>query len=229
MSQQQAVQPLNAEGGVDLGLPVRAVNHSDTDVVWTYDRARYVIPAGGERLVPYMAMVLWQGDPRAIDLPGGRRHEQFRRQQREHLRVLYGVYEHEERWAEIPQVDCYPLDSDVPFNTVLRDPEGVALVDQASGMGQARMMQETMDRMATQLRVLQSKIQQQEQIDGALAAADLDPDDLERQETTHRQVSPEAATGQSMVGPAPTRRSTATPAPNATQMKPKAAVTRDGE
>jgi hypothetical protein len=224
MSQQVAQQALDAQGGVDLGLPVRAVNRSDQDVVWQYDRIKYVIPAGGERMVPYMAMVYWQGDPRAIDVPGGRLHEQFRRQQYAHLRILYGVYEESEghnRWADIPEVVCYPLDSDVPFNTVLRDPDGRNMMEQVDSSNDLRFMRDQMERMATQMRVMQANYEQQSQSIAATEAAGVDPADLERQETEHRTVAPEEATGQSMVGPSPTRR---TPAP-----KGKAAVTRDGE
>lgn len=223
---QLAQQPFDASGGVDLGLPVRAVNSGDTAVTWTYDRQKYVIAAHSERMVPYMAMCLYQGDPRSINVPGGRQHEQFRDQQLRHLRVLYGVYEESEghnRWDEIPahHVTCYPLDSDVPFNTVLRDPDGAGLEGQVEGQSQLRLMQDTMDRMAVSMRAMQAQIAQQEQIDGALANAGIDPDDMERQETTSRAASPEEATGQSMVGPSPTRR----PAPKGD----KAQVTRDGE
>lgn len=221
MSAQQAIgqQPLDASGGADLGLPVRAFNRSDQEIVWTYDRVRHVLAPGTQTYVPYMAMVYWQGDPRAINVPGGRAQEQYRRQQREHLRVLYGVYEHDERWAEIPLVECYPIDSDVPFNTVLRDPEGTNMTDAAEGQSQLKLMQETMERMANQVRILQAQVAQKEQEEAAIAGAQVDPADLERQETDTRAASPEEATGQSMVGPAPSRR-----APKA-----KAGVTRDGE
>lgn len=227
MTQQTAVQPFDATGGVDLGLPVRAINTGDEEVVWQYDRVRYVIPAHGDRLVPYMAMCLYQGDPRSINVPGGRQHEQFRDQQLRHLRILHGVYEESEghkRWVDIPahNVTCYPLDSDVPFNTVLRDPDGTNLEGEVQGQSQLRMMQDSMERMASQMRALQAQVAQQEQIEGALAQADLDPEDLERQETTSRAISPEEATGQSMVGPSPTRRA---PAPKGE----RAQVTRDGE
>jgi hypothetical protein len=215
-----AAQPLDASGGADLGLPVRAFNRSDEDVVWQYDRTRHVIPAKGMAYVPYMAMCLWQGDPRAIDVPGGRLHEQFRRNQHHHLSILYGVYEGSDghrQWDDIPLVECYPIDSDIPFNTVLRDPEGANLTDTDTGHSQLRMLQDQLERQAGALRVLQAQVTQQQQIDGALEAADLDPADLERQETAHRTEAPE---GQSMVGPTPSRR-----APKAK----KAAVTRDGE
>lgn len=219
-----AQQPLDAMGGADQGLPVRAINRSDAPVTWQYARAKHVLEPGVPTFVPYMAMVHWQGDPRAVDLPGERAHEQHRRLEREHLRVLYGVYENDERWDNIPLVECYPIDSEVRFETVLLDPEGTSLSAVVESNSQVTFMQQEMERMAGQIRIMQGNIAVAQQQEAALAAADMDPDDLERQETEHRTVTPEEATGASMVGPSPQRRTTNTPAPKA-----KVAVTRDGE
>lgn len=222
MSQVSGLQPLDGSGGVDLGLPVRAINRSDAPVTWTYARVKYVLPPATPTFVPYMAMVYYQGDPRSIDVPGGRQHEQFRRKEYEHLRILYGIYEEGEghnKWADIPLVECYPIDSDVRFETVLHDPEGNHLNEKVQDRTQAQFMQAELERMAGQMRMMQAQLQQQQNADAAVAAADMDPEALERQETDHRAVTPEEATGQSMVGPSPQRR-----AP-----QPKASVTRDGE
>lgn len=217
-----AQQPLDGLGGADLGLPVRAFNRSDEPIVWEYARAKHVLAPGVQTFVPYMAMVYWQGDPRSINLPGDKAHEQHRRLERERLRVLYGVYENEERWADLPLVECYPIDSDVRFETVLHDPDGASLSEQTQTNNQVAFMQQELESMAQKMRVMQGQIEIQRQAEGALDVADMDPEDLDRQETTHRTVTPEEATGQSMVGPAPTRKT----APKA---KAAAAVTRDGE
>lgn len=222
-----AQQPLDGLGGADLGLPVRAFNRSDSPIVWEYARAKHVLQPGVQTFVPYMAMVYWQGDPRAINLPGDKAHEQHRRLERERLRVLYGVYENEERWADLPLVECYPIDSDLRFETVLHDPDGNSLSDVAQSNNQVAFMQQEMERMAQQLRIMQGNIAVAQQQEAAIDAADLDPEDLERQETEHRTVTPEEATGASMVGPSPQRRSTSTPVPKTPVAK--VAVTRDGE
>lgn len=222
MSAQQA---LDAAGGIDLNLPVRATLDPDhpTPVTWLYARAKHVLQPGVPTFVPYMAMVYWQGDPRAINLPGGRQHEQHRRLQHEHLRVLYGVYENDERWAQIPTVTCTPIDSDVPFETVLRDPDGLSLAGTTEANNQLAFMQAEMERMAQSMRVMQGQIQVQQQQEAALEQADIDPADLDRQETTQRGATPEEATGASMVGPSPQRRA---PVP---KQAAASAVTRDGE
>lgn len=230
MSAQQAIsaqQPYDASGGVDLNLPVRATLDPahPTPVTWLYARAKHVLQPGIPTFVPYMAMVYWQGDPRAIDMPGGRQHEQHRRLQREHLRVLYGVYENDERWADIPTVTCTPIDSDVPFETVLRDPDGLSLAGTTESNNQLAFMQAEMERMAQSMRVMQGQIAVQKQQEAALEAADLDPADLDRQETSTRVATPEEATGASMVGPSPQRRAPAPKGPATAA----AAVTRDGE
>lgn len=228
MSAQQA---LDAEGGLDLGLPVRAINRSDVTVTWQYDRRKYVIPPGEERLIPYMAMVLYQGDPRAIDKPGGRPHEQPRRQGLEHLRVLHGVYEHEERWADIPLVECYPIDSDIRFETILHDPEGNSVSGVSAAQSESAFLRNEVERMAQQLRVLESRAALAGQQEAAIASSGMtaaDLADLDRQETSTRVASPEEATGQSMVGPSPERRI----APKGGRTAREGAdvpVTRDGE
>lgn len=195
-------QPTDAQGNADLNMPVRAVNRSDTEVVWTYDRQRYTLPPGVPVYVPYLAMRLWQGDPRAIDLPGGKLHEQFRRQEREHLRALYGVYENEERWAQIPLVECYPIDSDIRFETVLLDPNGDCLSDTAQHASENQMLRDALARMQAQVATLASQVGMADEAEAAIAAAGLDPADLERQATDARTVAPE----QSMVGVGPERR-----------------------
>lgn len=223
-------QPLDPNGGIDLNIPIRAINRSDTPVTWEYARVKYLLQPDQPTFVPYMAMVYYQGDPRAIDLPTGRQQEQYRRNEFARLRILHGVYEgnvQHNSWADIPQIDCYPINSDIPFNTVLRDPEGVNLTEQKRDNSQSQFLQRQLEEMAAQMRVMQGQLAQQQQADGSLAAAGIDPADLDRQAATSKAIAPEEATGQSMVGPSPSRRP---PAPK-TRTKPGEgpAVTKDGE
>lgn len=198
-----AQQRLDDQGNVDMNTPVRAINRSDAPVRWLYARQTYILQPNVPTYVPYMAMVYWQGDPRAIDMPGGKLHEQYRRQQREHLRVTYGVYENDEKWAQIPLVECYPIDSDIRFETVLHDPDGTALAPQAAQASETEFLRQQLISMQEQVRILASQVQVNEQSEVATTAAGLDPNDLERQATSQRSVVPE---GQSLVGATPERR-----------------------
>lgn len=100
---------------------VRAVNSGDRPFKDACDSQIYLIPGGSESLIPYDAAVLWFGNPDTIDLDARRRDrtDEFAR-----IRVRYGVYEHEERLNELPQVFIYTLEGD-KINMVKDDPEGV--------------------------------------------------------------------------------------------------------
>lgn len=213
-------------GGIDLSLPVRAINRSDAPVEWMYDRIKHVLMPEVPTFVPYMCMVHWQGDPRAIDLPTGRAHEQYRRHQREHLRVLYGVYENDERWDEIPLVECYPIDSDVPFATVLADPEGNSLSGVSQTNNELAFLRAETERQAAALRQMQATLAAREGNEAAAAMAGMDPSDLDRQATESKAISPEEA-NVSMVGASPTRKSPVAKKRPAPGEGPQ--VTRDGE
>lgn len=220
-------QPLDASGGADLGLPVRAVNRSEVTVVWEYDRAKHVLQPNTETFVPYMAMVYWQGDPRAIDVPGGRQHEQHRRNEHSRLRVLYGVYEESEghnRWDDIPLVECYPINSDVRFETVLHDPDGLSVSASAESVPETQYLRRQMEDMASQMRVMQSRLAASEAQEAAVSAPGVDTEVLDRQETEQRVATPEEV-GVSMVSPQPQRR----PTPKGKTRDKATAVTRDGE
>lgn len=220
-----ALQASDAAGGIDLGIPVRAVNRSLEPVIWQYDRKTYTLLPGQPTYVPYMAMVYYQGDPRAIDLPTGKLHEQHRRLQREHLRVLYGVYENDERWGQIPLVECYPIDSDTRFETVLADPDGVHLAGETGEATQLNQMRAMMEQQAHQLRILQQAVTQQEQTEAAVAASNTDLTDLDRQATEHVDIAPE----HDMVGPAPQRKAPVAKSGRQARDGADVPVTRDGE
>lgn len=205
--------PHYRDGQLDTGIPVRAVNNSSSPIQWMYDRVKYTLQPGVPSFIPYMAMCLYQGDPRAIDLPTGRDHEQYRRNEYARLRIFCGVYEDESKWEDCIHtfVTCYPIDSDVPFNTVLRDPEGVNLADQKADNNQTQFLQSQVESMAAQLRVLQAQAAASENADAARRMADIDPADLDHQVTTSKAISPEEATGnaESMVGLHPVQKSQA--------------------
>ena len=207
MAQAAAQQQLDGQGGVDLNIPIRAVNRSDKPVIWLYDRVKHTLMPNVPTFVPYMAMVYYQGDPRAIDHPGRPVQEQYRRNEYARLRIVHGVYENEDHWARVPEIDCFPIDSDVPFATVLRDPEGATLAEDQRDNSQARFLQAQMEDMAAKMRAMQAQLAAQQQAEGATEAAGFDPADLDRQATTSRAIAPEEATGASMVGAAPERRS----------------------
>lgn len=200
-----------AGGELDEGIPVRAVNNSDQPIQWMYDRVKYTLQPGVPSFVPYLAMCMYQGDPRAIDLPTGKEHEQYRRNEYARLRIHCGVYEDDTRWDDVvhTKVTCYPIDSDVPFNTVLRDPEGVNQSDQKQDNNQTQFLQTKMEEMAGQMRAMQAQLAAQQAADAALGAANIDPADLDRQATISKAVTPEEATGQSMVGAHPVQKSKA--------------------
>lgn len=204
-------QHYRESGELDVGIPVRAVNNSDAPITWMYDRVKYVLAPGVATFIPYLAMCMYQGDPRAIDLPTGREHDQHRRNEYARLRIHCGVYENDAQWAHVPhaQVTCYPIDSDVPFNTVLRDPEGVNQSEAKADNNQTMFLQAQMEQMANQMRVMQAQLAASQSADLAIAAADIDPDDLDHQVTTSKAVAPEEATGQSMVGAHPVQKSQA--------------------
>ena len=226
MSQQQGLYHLDAQGGIDQNIPVRVVNRSPEPITWKYARQKYVLPPGTPTFVPYLAMVMYLGDPRAIDHPGRGAHEQFRRNEYARLRVLHGVYEDDTKWERVPRVEAFPIDSDIPFPTVMADPDGVSLSEEKQQTSQVSFLQTQMEQMANQMRVMQSQLAQAQAEQGATAAAGIpDPADLDRQVTTSRSISPEEAGVESMVGASPTRRA---PVPK-TRPKPGEGpqVTRD--
>lgn len=212
-------QPLDGQGNPDIHMPVRAVNRSDEEIVWVYDRQRYRLPPGVAVHVPYLAMCLYQGDPRAIDKPGGKLHEQYRRQVREHLRTFHGVYENDERWDQIPLVECYPIDSDIRFETVLLDPDGVALSGERADQSELEFLRSSLAAQQHQLAHLQAQIQMREDTQAAVDAAGLDHADLDSQVTTSKAAAPE----HSMVGAGPVVKKSAA----GVQRKMPAKVTQD--
>lgn len=72
---------------------VRIKNTWDRPFVQHYANQKYVVPVGGEAIVPYPGICYWFGDPRSIDFEGGKAEEQFRTLEMKRLSVLYGIYD----------------------------------------------------------------------------------------------------------------------------------------
>lgn len=209
-----AQQRLDGSGGADLNTPVRIVytpkDATDTaPFVIHYAREKYACSPNVPTFVPYLAMVMYLGDPRAINKPGGKIHEQHRRTEVERLRVHWGVYERDEEWARVPNLKAYPIDSDVPFNTVLDDPDGANMdMSAVASRQQSDFIQSEMARMQAEMRAMQAQLQMAQQAEGARTAAGLDPDvPLDPQMTVSRTVAPESP---SMVGAHPVARPAST-------------------
>lgn len=87
-------------------IAVRVKNVSDKDLkgeAMKYANAEYRIPAGGERVMPWLAMCHFFGDPRSVNIgdPDGNRETQFRRGEQERLTVHWGTYD-VEWYSDIP-------------------------------------------------------------------------------------------------------------------------------
>lgn len=99
----------------------RAVNNGPTPFKDACDSQVYLIPSQSESLIPYEAAVLWFGNPDTIDIDARRRD---RTDEYMRIRVRYGIYEHEDRLGQMPQVEIFTLEGD-KINMVKDDPEGI--------------------------------------------------------------------------------------------------------
>lgn len=129
---------------------VRVKNVGEKDVVMRYNSIPYIVRAGDEATVPFEAMCVWLGDPRAgetsrVDNNGGdTRFIPARRDEIVRLRQLYGMYagggSHELVHGEFtdrdgdgkevavhidyPRMEAWMSDGQRLY-TVLEDPEGL--------------------------------------------------------------------------------------------------------
>lgn len=209
MTMQSATSQHYRDGLLDTNIPIRAVNNNAEPVVWWYANAKYTLLPGQPTFVPYLAMCFYQGDPRAIDHPGDDPATKYRRNEYAELRIRCGVYENDAAWDTCPHMHivCYPIDSDVPFNTVIRDPEGVNQAEARADSSEQSFLRNQMESMAAQMRVMQAQLAAKEFADAALTMSGIDPADLDRQVTTSKAISPEEAVGESMVGQHPVQKS----------------------
>jgi hypothetical protein len=75
----------------DESVPVTVTNVGPVPLTFKYARRKFVFAAGESKMVPWLAMCLWFGDPRAVDRHPTKRSLQFRRQERDRLVVKYGL------------------------------------------------------------------------------------------------------------------------------------------
>lgn len=105
------------------GDVVRVLNHGDREFVGGYDQQRYVVPAGGQSIVPRDAAQHWTGRWHTFD----REHHKERTVEYERLMVLYGIFADETTSIEekmetnIPKLEVTDLDGN-KIVTVLEDP-----------------------------------------------------------------------------------------------------------
>lgn len=111
---------------------VKCINRSSFPVKMEYNRRKFHLAPGEDKLVPYFCMVLYCGDPRAFDVPNDERRK-FRTNEWKRLRVLYGVYDYTSDpsyLAKLPDIEVY-TPSGLRITTVLDDPTGESMDVQA--------------------------------------------------------------------------------------------------
>lgn len=99
---------------------VRAVNPGTRPFRDMCDSQDYKIDPGSETLIPFDAAILWFGNPDTLDIDARRRD---RTDEYARVRVRYGIYEHEHRLSEMPEVEIFTLDGERIF-MVKDDPDG---------------------------------------------------------------------------------------------------------
>lgn len=151
---------------------VRVVNESDKAFVAKYDKVPYTVPAHGQMFIPYMAMVLYCGDPNAVDVPGDK-NGKYRTEEFERLCVLYGVYENADvgydlngvpypdggtRWEhDRPNLKVFNAAGD-QLITVLDDREGAHLTPSTTSAAEENALLASMAAMQQQIATLQAQI-----------------------------------------------------------------------
>lgn len=194
-AQAYAEQQADGLGGVNLDIPVRIVYSTDDPDAqpfkMTYARRDYYAVPNDPRgvMVPYLLMCMYMGDPRAFDVPGDKMELKHRRKELERLRVHWGVYDREEAWLTLPKLTAYPLDSDVPFNTVLDDPEGMNLDPTSIQVSETAYLREELERQKGMMMAMQAQLQMREMEQTARQASGLGDDGELVQQMTEQQVA----------------------------------------
>lgn len=149
---------------------------------------------GKQVFVPFAAICLWFGDPRAseeirpvLDGHGGRSYVPDRLTEVRRLRMRYGIKHSDERGfnpdaktgAHAPDIQVFTLDGDRIY-TVLDDPRGnrAARLESTSQSTQASMAQQIamMKRQIANMELQQGLVQGVKQDTGVELANDTDPD-----------------------------------------------------
>lgn len=148
---------------------VRLRNDGDKLFSQKYGGVRYQIPAGGEAIVPYMAMCLWLGHPDAVDMDKKRR---FRTQEFQRLCVKWGIYEHHDLVDErFPKVSAWSIIDNTEYITVVKDPDGKHLTPDVQTKAERDRMQTQLVAMQAQIAMLQAQMEQNAKEQAAEIAA----------------------------------------------------------
>jgi len=145
---------------------VRVLNKGDADFKGQYDRDIYVIPAGSEGIVPWDAICLWLGDPRATDNGVQKnRLEEYRR-----LTSKFGVYDEQDQFDDArPKLEVYRLNGQ-RVTMLAEDPFGQPVDVFGAGGGEVDL--------ATQVSQLQAMVNElREKGDNTSATFNLDAEE----------------------------------------------------
>lgn len=139
-----------------------------------YSNQPYRIMPGGEAIAPFIAVCLWFGHPDAID-EGPRDRHRFN--ERERLRIKYGVYDDDTKWEpNTPKVEVYTLEGD-RILTVLDDPEGVHLSPATTTMAEQSVMEDQLQQLQRQVHAMQAALEIKARETQAEASGDIITDD----------------------------------------------------
>lgn len=191
---------LDAEGGVDMGIPVKVTyipskEGDTTPFKMQYARQTYTLRPHLPTIVPYMAMVLYMGDPRAVDVPGDKQHLKHRRLEVERMRTHWGIYEDDSRWENVPNLIACPIDSDEPFNTVLDDPDGIMLDGTPQPRSEVEFLRAEVERLTHATREMMSRFDAADNAQRARVAAGLEGEEFASQVAMTKAVAPEEMAG----------------------------------
>lgn len=159
---------------VGVGSIVKVVNRDQRIFRGMWDLAEYVIAPNGTEFMPFEAMKLFFGDPRAVDTVRSSRDSKGlvaflpdRAGEVRRLRLLYnhgfGEYTGKEGpdvvWEQdrIPHVEVYSLD-DVRIMTVLDDPAGRSVLPAVATQAEEQDLRETVVRQGRLLQSLMDRL-----------------------------------------------------------------------
>lgn len=158
--------------------PIRVRNTHHFDFVDKFANHTYVIKAGEDTIIPFDAMILWLGNPKAVDVDGKRR---YRRDEFRRLRVRYGAYDDADLWEQNkPQLSCTTIDGQ-PITTIVDDPDGKHLTPAVQSQNEREALIQRLDYMQRAMTEMQqelNRVQQRSPSDegeGGIAGNDQPP------------------------------------------------------
>jgi hypothetical protein len=190
---------------MDIPYVVRAVNTGPTPFVITHNRERLVIPANGDRVVPWEAMISLWGDPQTSD-----NRQQTRQDYSLALRGGFGWFtglNAEEEWTERrPPIEWWTLEGERLW-TVLDDPTGEHARNatpqrQLEQGSDAAFLMETIRTMQTQMEQLQSALDQRNEAQAAAAGegTNIDSGELPKPDPSEPAVKTDVPVGPRLRG-----------------------------